>query len=80
MRFILGENLGKVSIFFGDRWRSILRGFICSGKIFRERNDFIEMQEIDFIVGIDFCGKAYLRRDTWRFQKRILRFLLFPAG
>ena len=67
MHFVLGEDLVEVFILLRNRWRAGLSDFMDSGEIFKETSDFIEVQNIDFIVGVNFGCKMYLQRDTWRF-------------
>ena len=70
MGLVLGEDFGKVLVFFGNWRKVVLCRFIGSGKVFGEAEDSVEMQEVDFIIGVDFCRETYFRRDTWRLRKR----------
>ena len=85
MGFVLGENLSEVFIIFGNRRRIGLSLFVDTRQVFGETEDSIEVQDVDFIVGVDFGSKAYFRRQTYRFffqnTERILGFSLSdPPG
>jgi len=85
--FVLGEDFGKVGIFLGNR-RRVGLSFVDSGEIFGETEDSIEMQEIDFVVGIDFVvrrtfggkrtGFAFGRRRGFSFEIREFLDFFFP--
>ena len=50
VRFVLGKDFRKVCVFLGNRWRVSLSDFVDGREIFRETGDFIEMQDVDFVV------------------------------
>ena len=82
MCFVLGEDFHKAFILFKNRWSFDLSDFVDSREILRETDDFIEVQDVNFVVGIDLHHKTYCQRNTWRFlfqeTTRIIEF--FPSN
>ena len=64
MRLFLGEDLSKVGVLFGDRWKVVLRRFMRSRQIFGETYDSIKMEDVDLIIGVDLGREAYIGRRT----------------
>ena len=50
MCFVLGEHFSEVFRFFRNQRGVSLSDFIDSREIFEETDDFIEVQDINFIV------------------------------
>ena len=50
VRFVLGEDFCKVFVFLGNRQMISLSDFVDSGEIFEETGDFIDIEDVDFVV------------------------------
>ena len=73
MRLFLGEDFCEVRILLWNRRRVADGCFMRGREIFGERNDFIEMQDVELVIGVDFRRKTYFREWTWR--RRVRRIL-----
>ena len=57
--------MGEVAVFFEDFRRL---SSLHSGQTFRKREDFVEKEEVDFIVQINTMCEMNHGEQFWRFQ------------